>query len=104
MRKAGAGVAALLLIIAIAWARWYTIFGVEDPGGPCKNRLGCKSQMCASHERRGGALVPSDGYCTRKCAVDADCPAGHHCEPTGPELHGDIPGVGIPDHLCVRVK
>ena len=113
--RRGAGLlAAIGTLMLLAWSgwRWFAIAGGPWVAGhSCSSVVTCRDGLCLTHEReaRGGALARlDDGYCSRRCERDADCPEAMACEklPDGiSRAAGDhLPLIKLPERLCVRFR
>lgn len=104
------GIGALLLAFWAVW-RWFIVAGGPWVAGhSCSTLMACRDGLCIVHERASasGPLVPVEGYCTKRCEADADCPSDMKCEalPDGiSSKAGDhLPVVTLPKRLCIRTR
>lgn len=83
---------------------WWNMCGQGPYKDTCRVSLGCRSFYCLHHALRGDEQVESSGYCTKKCAKDADCSDGYRCIVLSDASRDDLPPFGKPDRACVRVE
>lgn len=100
--------------IAVAAAVvWYAVWRMliltghmHKTGEGCASLLTCPGGPCLVHRLdAAGALVATDGYCSRGCTTDGDCPPSMRCvlRPDGISRQaGDhLPFVTVPPRLCL---
>ena len=105
-----AGLALIGILVFGAWGMWRWFLVAGGPwlaGHSCSSLVACRDGLCLMHDRDpGGALKTTEGYCSKRCKTDADCPADMGCEalPSGiSRKQGDhLPLVQDPERLCVR--
>ena len=103
--RALAPIAVVLVIGGLAAAKWWVVFGQKPLGAACETRAGCRSMYCLAHVRKGDAEVKSAGYCSASCEGDGDCAeAGLKCVVPTQAALDDLPSLGRPAKLCMRVE
>jgi hypothetical protein len=75
----------LLVLVLIFVALGVLVMHGAKPGEPCKTNRDCRSRMCLYPEQ--------DGYCTRTCKKDDDCPSGLVCRAVPQFYYGPRPGL-----------
>ncbi len=68
----------------------------KDVGGACSEPNYCRGAFCVGATRYSTA---KDGYCSKACAPDQDCPSGFWCGELMVEQMGHTPR---PMHVCLR--
>ena len=63
-------------IIASAFSVGFKHLISKDVGGACSEPDSCRGALCVGATRYSRA---KDGYCSKPCAADLDCPAGFRC-------------------------